>query len=264
MNTYLFVTEDYGKSWQSCVSDLPKNSPVKGLREDPVNPNVLFAGTEFGAFYSYERGQHWHKLGNGLPTVSVNDFAIQPRDHALVAATHGRSLYVLDNIAPLEEMTPDVQKEEIHLFALAPAVEYIPSYGGRAGGREFQAENKGNDVEIVFWQKSLADEGPKIVIADAKGKTMATLTGERFPGLQTVRWNLRQPAESGLTGRGAAYGGGRTLFAKPGEYTVTLTLGKEKRTQKLLVTGPYLLSEEPTEADNSRDEEKGEFSGETR
>ena len=256
MKTYLFVTENYGKSWQSCANDLPKDSPVKAIREDPINPNVLFAGTEFGAFYTYDRGQHWRRMDQGLPTVSVNDFAIQPRDHALVAATHGRSLYVLDNITPLEEMTADVQKEEIHLFAIAPAAEYIPSYEGRGGAREFQAEGKSAEAEIVYWQKSLVDEAPKITVTDAKGKTMATFAGERFPGLRTVRWDLRQPAEGGFGGRGGFFNGERVLFVKPGEYTVTLTLGKEKRTQKILVTGPPSLSEEPTETDHSREEDK--------
>ena len=146
-------------------------------------------------------------------------------------------------------MTPAVQEEEIHLFAIAPATEYIGSYSGGEGVRDFQGENRDNDAEITFWQKSLADEAPKVTITDDKGKVMTTLRGERFPGLQTVRWNLRQPAENGLTGRGAGFGGGKILFSKPGDYTVTLTLGKEKRTQKLRVTGPYQLSEEPTESE---------------
>lgn len=240
MAPYLFVTEDGGKSWRSLSRDLPKQGPVKALREDPINPNLLYAGTEFGIFVSLDRGGKWHKLGSGLPTVAVDDLAIQSRDRALVAATHGRSLWTLDNIVPLQELTPQTLAAEVHLFGMAPGQQFLPAerdwFGGQA---EFKAANPPAGVEIVYWLKSLAEEPVKIVIKDAKDKEITTLNGERLPGLHRLRWDMRAPRKEGEEPNPNA-----PVFVKPGEYTVTLTVGKEKRTQKVQVTGPPELSAE--------------------
>lgn len=242
MAPYLFVTEDFGKSWRSLAGTLPKDGPVKAFREDPTNENLLFAGTEFGAFVSWDRGEHWHKLG-GLPTVAVDDLAIHPRDRALVAATHGRSFYVLDNIAPLQALTAKTLSASVHLFPIPPAVEFLPADREWFGGSgAFRAPNPPSGAEIVYWLKTLADEPARITVSDAKGQNVATLTGERVPGLHRLSWNLRMSS-----------GGAR--FVKPGVYTVILTVGKEKREQKVIVSGPAALSEKDPNAD---EEESGE------
>jgi photosystem II stability/assembly factor-like uncharacterized protein len=238
--TLLFVTEDYGRSWRSLNGDLPANQPIHVVREDPVNPDLLFVGTEFGAFASFDRGGHWHRLGQGLPTVAVDDLAIQARDHALVAATHGRSLFVLDNIAPLEDLTSKARAEDLHLFPLTPVQESIPiSIGmGFEGAGRFFAANPPSGLEIVYWMKNLAEEAPSITVTDAMGKEVAKLSAERFPGLAHVRWDLRSntepPAEDRRSGN---------RFVKPGTYTVTLTVGKEKRSQTVPVSGLRELSD---------------------
>ena len=244
---HLFVTEDSGVSWRSIVGDLPKHGPVQAIREDPVNPNLLFAGTEFGAFASWDRGEHWHKLGEGLPTVAVDDFAIQPRDHALVAATHGRSLFVLDNIAPLEALTPATQKADLLLFPSAPATEYLPTFRfAFEGAHNFEAQNPASGAEIVYWMKTLADEAPKVTITDEKGQTVATLSGERLPGLVHLHWDLR--AAAGPRERSPR-------FIRPGVYTVTLTVGKQKLAQSLTVNGPRELSEIPSDTATTEENE---------
>lgn len=255
---YLFVTEDYGKSWKSLVGDLPAHGPVKAIREDPTNENLLFAGTEFGAFVSLDRGGHWHKLNSGLPTVAVDDLAIHPRDHALVAATHGRSFYVLDNVAVLQDLTPKTLTSEIHLFPVPPAVEFNPSDGDWFGGNSlFTGQNAQSGAEIVYWNKSLLDAPASIEITNAAGKSVATLGSERLPGLHRVRWDLRAKPEPGEEG-GNRFGRPQR-FVKPGVYTVTLTVGKEKQTQKVTVTGNPVLSEKDPLDENAittRKEEK--------
>ena len=251
MGAYLYVTEDFGRTWKSLTGDLPKSGPVKALREDPVNPNLLFVGTEYGAFASIDRGEHWYKLDKGLPTVSVNDLAIQGRDHALVAATHGRSLYVMDNIAPLQDLTPKLLNVEVHLFSVPPAFEFNPNF--RSGeSTDFQGENRQVGAEIVFWMKSLADDNPSVVIKNAADKTVARLSGERFAGLQKLRWDLRTAAEGSGGRRRFAFG--RSVFVPPGTYTATLTVGKEKQTQKFVVSGPPELSQEPSDGDTRRED----------
>ena len=251
---YLFVTEDYGKSWRSLVGDLPKEGTVQAFREDPMNPNLLFAGTDFGAFISFDRGERWRKLGEGLPTVAVDDLAIQPRDHALVAATHGRSLWVLDNIAPLETAAAQPKPTDVVLFPVAPALEYLPDFQGDSDQAEFAAQNPPSGAHISYWLASLADEAPHFEIADAKGNKVATLNGERYPGIGQVSWDLREASEGG---RRFGPSGAEPKFVKPGLYTVTMTLGKAKQTQQVMVNGPAALSEIATESAH-REEEFGD------
>jgi photosystem II stability/assembly factor-like uncharacterized protein len=113
---YLFVTTDFGQTWTAIASNLPKAGWVNVVKEHPKNPALLFAGTEVGGFVSLDRGQRWMRIPH-LPTVPVDDFAIHPRENDLVVATHGRSLYVLDDITPLSALTGEVQKADAFLFA---------------------------------------------------------------------------------------------------------------------------------------------------
>ncbi len=242
---FLYRTDDNGQSWKSVAGDLPTSGPIQALREDPVNADVLFVGTEFGAYVTLDGGKHWRKLDNGLPTVAVDDLAIQPRDHALVAATHGRSLFVLDNIAPIEDLTPAIETSDLHLFPVAPVKEFIPDFSSSAfaGGHDFIADNSPSGMQITYWMKSLADAGPQIKITDAKGKTVANLSGDRLPGLETVNWDLRGPADDQNSDEGGFPFGGRNRFVTPGLYTVTLTLGKATQSQKVMITGGPELSD---------------------
>ena len=239
MSPYLFMTDDYGKSWRAITGGLPAHGPVRAIREDPMNADLLFAGTEFGLWVTFDRGDKWQKFQADLPTVAVDDLAIQPRDHALVVATHGRSLYVLDNIIPVEEWTPKVQDAAIHLFSIAPAVEFLPdsrSWFGGAGG--FKAQNPEAGAEIVYWLRSVAETAPSITITDATGKKVSTLSGERLPGLHRIRWNMREtPTDTDVFARR------EEKFVKPGLYTVTLEVGKAKQKQTVTVSGIRELSE---------------------
>jgi len=239
MAPYLFVTDDYGASWRAITSGLPSHGPVRAIREDPANPNLLYAGTEFGAWVSFDRGAKWQKLGANLPTVAVDDLAIQSRDHSLVAATHGRSIFVLDNLIPLEQWTPKLNDAPVHLFPVAPAFEYLPENRGWFGGSgQFKAQNRESGAEIVYWLKSLSDAAPSITVTDSKGVKVASLAGDRLPGLHRVHWNLRRDNPST-----DVFAAPEERFAPPGVYTVKLELGKEKQQQSVTVTGTPGLSD---------------------
>ena len=219
---------------------------MKTIREDPVNPDLLFAGTEFGAFASLDRGAHWRKINNNLPTVAVDDLAIHPRDHALVAATHGRSFWVVDNITVLENLTPKALASEVHLFPIPPAAEFLPQDRDWFGGkRNFQADNPPVGAEITYWLKSLADKPVSLTVTDSAGKSVATLTGERLPGLHHLRWDMRRRADGP---GGFPRPGIESPFVKPGVYTVTLTLDKEKQTEKVVISGLNQISDEPSDS----------------
>ncbi|HEY9503373.1 MAG TPA: hypothetical protein VIR01_17185, partial [Pyrinomonadaceae bacterium] len=137
---YLLKTTDAGRTWVSIANNLPKNGPVLAIAEDHVNPNLLFAGTEFGLYFSIDAGQKWIQLKGGLPTIAVRDLNIQKRENDLIVATFGRGIYILDNYAPLRTITPEKLKADA-VFPVKSALMYIQSQplGGR--GKSFQGES---------------------------------------------------------------------------------------------------------------------------
>jgi photosystem II stability/assembly factor-like uncharacterized protein len=226
-----YRTADGGKTWSSIAGDLPPNGPVKVVREDLKNPDLLFAGTEFGLFVSFDRGVKWVKFGE-LPTVSVDDIVIHPREHDLVVATHGRSLYILDDITPLEELTPEVQSKPVSLFPPRPAFGYYPFDGwvDSGGGAVYRGANPPLGAIISFYVKEYTGDAVKVSITNSEGRTVANLSAPGTPGFGRVSWDLK-PTKDLLND----YGGQGQKFMSSGDYTVTLTYGKLKETQKVRV-----------------------------
>lgn len=227
----VYRTADAGKTWQSIASNLPGNEPVKVLREDPRNPNVLYAGTEFGLWASLNRGGQWVKFG-ALPTVAVDDLLVHPRDHDLVIATHGRSLFIVDDLRPVQELTVEVQAKDAHLFAPRPAygVYLLPGFGDWNGKAVFRGENPPEGALISFYAKAFTGEDAVLKIANAAGQPVAKFKVRATPGINRIHWDLR-PMKEFLT----EYGGEGVKFVRAGEYTATLTYGKTRQEQKFLV-----------------------------
>jgi photosystem II stability/assembly factor-like uncharacterized protein len=138
---YLLKSPNAGRTWISIKSNLPANGPVWGIAEDHVNPNLLFAGTEFGLFFSVDGGQKWIQFKGGLPTIQVRDITIQKRENDLVIATFGRGIYILDNYTALRLVKPETLKQDAALFPVKDALMYIQAQplGGR--GKMFQGES---------------------------------------------------------------------------------------------------------------------------
>ncbi|WP_243300928.1 WD40/YVTN/BNR-like repeat-containing protein [Geothrix oryzisoli] len=229
----VYRTADGGRTWQSLAAGLPPDGPVKVVREDPFNPDLLYAGTEAGLYASLDRGATWVKLG-GLPAVAVDDLQVHPRDHDLVIATHGRSLYVLDDLTPLEALTAEVAAKPLELFPVRPAegAYLLPGWEDSAGKGIYRGENPPEGALLTYWIRDLGDEAPSLSITNAEGQPVATFPLPRTPGLGRVAWNLR-PSKTLLT----EYGGlGPDKFVRPGTYTATLTLGAAKVQQKIQVT----------------------------
>ncbi|MGE5277679.1 MAG: WD40/YVTN/BNR-like repeat-containing protein [Acidobacteriota bacterium] len=229
-----YRTADLGRSWQSVTGDLPATGPVKVVREDPKNASLLFAGTEFGLFASLDRGGHWTRIGE-LPTVAVDDIAIHPRERDLVAATHGRSLYVIDDITPLEGATPEILGEDAHLFPPRPASAFVPMEGFAdwSGAAVYRGENPKEGAALTFWIREYTGDEVEIEIQNALEQPVAKIKAAGAPGFHRVIWDLK-PSKELLT----EYGGEGALFVRPGEYTVTLKHGKTKSKQKLEVSVP--------------------------
>jgi hypothetical protein len=137
---YLLKSSDAGKTWVSIVGDLPESGPVLAFAEDTVNPNLLFAGTEFGAFFTVDGGQHWVRLKGGLPTIAVRDMVIQAREGDLVIATFGRGFYVLDNITPLRQMKAESTEQSALMFPVKDALLYVERHPLGGPKKGFQGD----------------------------------------------------------------------------------------------------------------------------
>jgi photosystem II stability/assembly factor-like uncharacterized protein len=137
---YLLKSTDAGKTWSSIAGNLPENGPVLAFAEDTVNANLLFAGTEFGAFFSIDGGQHWVQLKGGLPTIAVRDMVVQAREGDLVIATFGRGFYVLDDISALRQIKPESVEQPGTLFPVKDALLYIERHPLGGPKKGFQGE----------------------------------------------------------------------------------------------------------------------------
>jgi photosystem II stability/assembly factor-like uncharacterized protein len=194
-NVYVYMTGDYGATWKPIRHGLPDDQgTVHVIREHHRNPKLLFAGTEHGLFVSSDQGGHWMRLKLNLPTVPVDDIAIHPRENDLVVATHGRSLWILDDITPLEQMTDAAAGQELHLFDVRPATEWrIANRSGSTGQKVFFGPNAPNGALIDYTLKSKADEKERvhISIVDKDGKEVREIDGTKDAGINRVVWDLK-------------------------------------------------------------------------
>jgi photosystem II stability/assembly factor-like uncharacterized protein len=200
---YLYVTEDFGETWKSIRANMPTGS-TRCLREDPKNENLLFVGTEFGVWASIDRGAHWNKLNNNLPTVAVHELAIHPTAGEMVAATHGRSLWVLD-ITPLRQTNGEIAKATAHFYEPNTVVRWriSPSVGTGGGAQRFRGENPPRGAQL-FYSLAKKPERASLKIVDVTGRTVRELEVKPEAGLNQVAWDLTR-----ATARrsGAARGG---------------------------------------------------------
>lgn len=225
-------TADLGKTWERIGLDLPKDVPVRVVREGLSNPDLLFAGTETGLFVSLGRGARFVRHP-GVPTVPVDDLLIHSRERDLVVATHGRSLYVIDDVGGLEALTKEAIATGAQLFEPRPAEAFhlLPGFSDWNGVAHFRGENPEPGAALTFWLRDVAPQGVTLAISDAKGRAIAELKAPGVPGFGRVTWDLRIGKEH-LT----EYGGEGQKFVAPGEYTVKLTAGAHSAERKLKVT----------------------------
>jgi photosystem II stability/assembly factor-like uncharacterized protein len=209
---YLYVTHDWGKTWTSIASNLPANRPgsVYVVREDPVNPNLLYCGTEIGVFASLNKGGSWFQLSANLPTVPVYDLQIHPRDHELIAATHGRAVQILD-AAPLQQMKPAVLAASTYLFEPTEAFIYAQMIQGSEprAQRPWHGDGGPSGAEIEYRLASATTSPVRVLVVNTAGDTVARLTGTQNAGINHVTWNFAIGDVGGRGGRGGGGGGGR-------------------------------------------------------
>jgi hypothetical protein len=241
MAPYIYKTTDFGKTWTPLISAQdPKG--VRGyahvIKEDLAKPDLLFAGTEFGLWVSIDGGKSWAQFkGKHFPAVAVRDLAIHPRDNDLVLATHGRGIWIVDDITPLRALTPDLLKQDIAFVSARPVQQRIEGQGGWANGDAvFVGENPPDAAVINYYQRERHLFGKmKLEILDSSGRVVDELPASKRPGLNRVMWTMRAkpphvPPAAQIAGAGIK--GPRLV---PGDYTVRLTKAGKVYDTKLTV-----------------------------
>jgi photosystem II stability/assembly factor-like uncharacterized protein len=238
-SVYVYASEDFGESWSSIVSNLPDGHTLNVIREHPRRESLLFAGGELGVYASFDRGKEWHRLEGQFPTVPVDDIAIHPRDNDLILGTHGRSIWVLDDMGPIEQWSNEVENAELHLFTSRPAVSYrIHNHKGSTGHKRFVAPNPPYGALIHYYVKSEPEEESevKITISDAQGNVVRELTDPPEMGLNRINWDLRHEPPIPLTGPVSSFSGPPLgPLALAGDYTVKVEIGDHQATQTIRV-----------------------------
>ncbi|HEY2905817.1 MAG TPA: hypothetical protein VGJ29_07930 [Vicinamibacterales bacterium] len=218
--TYVCVSHDYGQSWQSAAGNL-KGEVIKTITEDLKNPDVLYLGGETGLFVSVDRGKSWTHVKGNLPTVRVDEITLHPRDNAMILATHGRALWMLDHLEPIQEYAAaQAVTTDAKLFTPPPSAMYRRPASDRNyefwGDQTFFGENP-PQAAVISWINKKAIGDVKLKITDSVGKEVReiaapVLANSTKPGIQSACWDLRvQPAPQppAPAGRGEQAGGGR-------------------------------------------------------
>jgi photosystem II stability/assembly factor-like uncharacterized protein len=274
---YLVKSMDRGRSWRSIAGDLPDRHLVWRVVQDHVNPQLLFAATEFGVFFTLDGGSEWIELDGGMPTISLRDITIQRTHEDLVAGSFGRGIFILDDYTPLRELNAEVLAREAALFPIRTALWYAPkdlvdsegsddyqaenppfgavfTYRLRDGYKSMEAERKerergvGEDENVSFpgWdalEQEMREQGPtvQVVVRDAAGTVVNRVSGPTSAGLHRVSWDLRY-APKNLIGLEDPSGGSGS-WALPGTYTATLVKVEESAVSEL--AGPVTFEVRP-------------------
>jgi len=239
MEPYVLKTTDYGETWAPVVAP---NSGVRGyahvIKEDIVSPALLFLGTEFGLWISLDGGRQWAQYkGGDFPSVAVRDLVIQPRESDLVIGTHGRGIWIVDDITPLRKLTPEVMAQDAVFLEGRPTQQRLNASGGWSeGSNAFSGANPPDGAFITYYQRKRHIFGKmKIEVFDAQGKLVDTVSANSRRGLSRVVWPMRMKAPRVPPAATLAFGAAIGPRALPGAYTVKLTRGTETYTTKLMV-----------------------------
>ena len=230
MNRYVFKTTDHGKSWTSLVTDDIEGYALV-IRQDLVNPDLLFLGTEFGLFITLDGGRSWQRFSNNLPRVGVRALVVHPRDHALVIGTHGRGAYIIDDLRPLRQITADMAGEELVFLKTGSTFIELARPGDWFGGAgNYVASNPNPNAQITYLMSKRHTFGKMYIeVLDQEGQVIQELPAGKSAGINIVQLPVRYPMPKAAptNNRMAMFGSMITPTLDEGVYTVRVHKGKQ-------------------------------------
>jgi photosystem II stability/assembly factor-like uncharacterized protein len=238
LKTYVYKTTDYGATWTALPA---QESGARGyahvITEDTVDPDLLFLGTEFGLWISIDGGKQWAQYkGSNFPAVAVRDIVVHPRESDLVLATHGRGIWIIDDISPLRALTPELMAKDAVLLP-SRATQFLSANGGWSeGDSTFFGPSRSDNAFITYYQRGRHIFGDlKIEIFDANGNLVDTVEGTKHRGLNRATWSMRLKAPLVPPAATAAFEASTGPRVLPGTYTVKMTKGDQVYTGKIEV-----------------------------
>ena len=246
---YLYRSDDLGKSWRDISNNLPAEA-VNVVREDPLNADVLYVGTDRSVYVSIDGGDSWQALNSGLPNVPVHDLVIHPRERELVAGTHGRSIWIAD-VLPLQELSDEVRNSDLHVFYI-DEVSFSRRWQSEPS-RWFGHLQDQPEVLMHYWSQSEAAGSYEIV--DGNDRILQRGELQARPGINRLDWNLLVDEQLAVNAEQAANEDsedlkpadqpyqqalkyGHPLYLQPGDYQVRLRLADAEASGKFTVTEP--------------------------
>ncbi len=236
--TYIARSKDMGKTWTMFTSDEFTGFAHK-LKEDNVNKDLLFAGTEMGLYASLDAGITWFRMKNNIPwKAMVRDIQIHPVTNDLIIATHGRGIMIVDNISPMRNMTKELVAKDVVIFDEKPInLSMGKYYIGSGSGEGYVAGNSSQQALIQYYFKDRVNTGEvKVDIYDKTGKLVQTIPGTKRKGLNILNWNMRStPPKVATGGTKIDFGSFIAPMVLPGEYTVKLKVGDKIYENKMIM-----------------------------
>ena len=240
---YLYKTSDYGKTWKKITNGIPANYYTRAIRVDPVRKGLLYAGTEWGMFVSFNDGANWQPLQLNLPIVAIRDLHI--RDNTLIAATHGRSFWMIDDLGPIQQLSNDIVRKSHHLFEPKPGYRLAQGRSWGSPNTLKVGENHPNGVMFNFFIKDFTKEKKvSLEIKDANGNTIQKFTNKTKDKKQKLKvkkeenrfvWDLRYKGFKEFKGMVLYSSPNRGPRAVPGDYTAILTVDEKSETQSFKI-----------------------------
>ncbi len=237
---YLYKTDDYGETWELITSGIKSTDYTRAIRADLTRPGLLYAGTEWGMYVSFDDGTSWNSFQLNLPVVSIRDLAVKNND--LIAATHGRSFWIIDDLTPLHQLSDEIAKANHYLYK--PKDSYRMNAGGRGGGKSV-GQNHPNGVIFNYYLKEIKEEDKvQLHIMEMDGDTIRSFSNSALKanaGGNTFVWDMRYPGFKEFDGMILYSSPNRGPKAVPGTYKASLTLNGEAVTQEFeIVKDPRL------------------------
>jgi photosystem II stability/assembly factor-like uncharacterized protein len=234
LRPYVFMTTDFGRTWINITGDLPKKGYIWVLKEDPRNPNIIYVGTELGLYVSMNRGANWIEFNlKNFPTVAVHDILIHPRENDLILGTHGRGLWIMDDITFLQSLTNDVLERDAYLFDCRTAYRFTTKptrYG--IGDKVFRGKNPPYGTLVTYYLKETLSEKDqlRLEILDSSGNIIRTIKDiPSSAGINRASWDIHlegpRPRKKEKKETDFFFMGPRGSQALPGQYTVRLVAG---------------------------------------